>query len=495
MKSKMFKKLMAASLATVMSVGLLACGGDAGTEATPTPAPQTGGETTGGETTGGDTTGGDTTGGEEDLGSSTVLIDPATGKPYDLGGMEIIVRDWWSDPNAEPANEFQIAKQEYIDEIEATYNFTITQMAISDWASAPADFVDYVTTGGDENNYVFILREDAATTSAMAQGLMYDLGSLDCLDFSEAKFQSNKLHEQFTKNGKINCMYMGYSEPRTGMYFNKRLLEEAGIDPESIYDMQADGTWTWDAWTDLMSKVQRDIDSDGVIDVYGFDANYGMPVSSAVYSNGSEYVGLGDDGKYVYKFEDAATVEALEWMVDCFKNYAVVRPADAQWDYYKQAFINGECAFMPEDAYCANESGWITQEMTDEIGFVMFPKGPQATDYTNVWSNNPAAIPGCYDADRAWKIAFAYNLYTDDVPGYENYVDLSQYRNGCMDFRTIDETINMMLTKGMITYHGLIPSLDTGEPFLWKFNGTTDVAAVLEEIRVSYNELIDAANQ
>ena len=28
MKSKMFKKLMAASLATVMSVGLLACGGE-----------------------------------------------------------------------------------------------------------------------------------------------------------------------------------------------------------------------------------------------------------------------------------------------------------------------------------------------------------------------------------------------------------------------------------------------------------------------------------
>ncbi len=487
MKSKMFKKLMAASLATVMSVGLLACGGEKPAEATPTPAPVD-------NSGSGSEDGGSTDGGDDDLGSSTVLIDPATGKPYDLGGMEIIVRDWWSNPDAEPANEFEQAKFDYIDEIEATYNFTIKQMAISDWASAPADFVDYVTTGGDDNNYVFIIREDAATTSAMNQGLMYDLSTLEWFDFSEAKFQSNKTHELWTKGTKINGFATGYSEPRTGMYFNKRLLEEAGVDPESIYDMQADGTWTWDAWTEIMSKVQRDIDSDGVIDVYGFDANYGVPVSAAVYSNGSEYVGL-EDGKYVYKFEDAATVEALEWMVNNFKNYAVVRPADAQWDYYKQAFLNGECAFMPEDAYNGNAGGFLTLEGTDEYGFVMFPKGPQATDYTNVWSNNVVVIPGCYDAEKANKIAFAYNLFTDDVPGYEGYVDLSQYRNGCMDFRAIDETINMMMEKGMVTYHGLIPSLDTGEPFLWKFNGTTDVTAVLESIRVPYNELIDAANQ
>lgn len=487
MKSKMFKKLMAASLATVMSVGLLACGGEKAPEATATPAPQDSNNTTPSDPA---------TTPDDPVESSTALIDPATGKPYDLGGMEIIVRDWWSNPDQEPANEFQQAKADYIDEIEATYNFTITQMAISDWGSAPADFVDYVTTGGDDQNYVFILREDPATTSAMAQGLMYDLSTLDCLDFSEAKFQSNKLHQQFSTGDKIHCMYMGYSEPRTGMYFNKRLLREAGIDPESIYDMQADGTWTWDAWTDMMAKVQRDIDSDGVIDVYGFDANYGVPVSAAVYSNGSEYVGM-ENGKYVYKFEDPATVEALNWMVDCFKNYVLVRPADAQWDYYKQGFQNGECAFMPEDAYCGNEGGWL-KEMTDaqngDVGFVMFPKGPQGDDYTNCWSNNPCAIPGCYDADRAWKIAFAYNLYTDDVPGYENYVDFSQYRNGIFDFRAIDETLTMMISKGMVTYHGLIPSLDMGEPFLWKFNGGTDVTAVLEGIRVPYNEYIDAAN-
>ena len=75
----------------------------------------------------------------------------------------------------------------------------------------------------------------------MASGLMYDLSTLDCLDFSSEKFQMNKLHEQYGKDGAIYAMYAGISEPRTGVYFNKRVLQEAGIDPESLYDMQADG--------------------------------------------------------------------------------------------------------------------------------------------------------------------------------------------------------------------------------------------------------------
>lgn len=497
----MFKKLMAASLATVMTVGLAGCGGQEtvtpeSSETTPATSESVATPESS-ETTPVDSSEAEPSESIEDpMGGYTVINDPATGKPYDLGGMEIVIRNWWSpEEMAEPQNEFEEAKYEYYDWIQETYNFKIRELAISDWGSAPQDFVDYVTTGGDDANYVFVLRADPATTSAMGQGLMYDLGTLDCLDFSDAKFQSNKLHEQYSKGGKINCMYAGYSEPRTGMYFNKRLLEEAGVDPESIYDMQADGTWTWDAWTEIMAKVQRDVNNDSVIDVYGFDCNYGVAVDQSVYSNNSEYVGLAD-GKYTYKFEDPATVEALEWIVTTINDFALVRPEEAQWDYYKEAFINGQVAFMPDQAYCGGPNGFL-MDMVDEIGFVMYPKGPQATDYTNCWDNNPAAIPACYDADRAWKIAFAYNLYTDDVPGYEGYLDLGQYRNYNFDSRAVDETCTMMTQKGMVTYHGLIPNLDMGEPFSWKFGKTanTVVSEVLDGVRDSYKSYIEEANK
>jgi ABC-type glycerol-3-phosphate transport system substrate-binding protein len=496
----MFKKLMAASLVAAMAVGMAGCGNtpaDGGASTEPAPAgtesePAPAGTESEPAPAGTD----ETVEPEPTDGGYTVINDPATGKPYDLGGMEIIVRNWWAPAEApEPQNEYEEARLEYREWAMETYNFTIKEAPMGDWGSAPQDFVDYVSTGGDEYNYVFTLRDDPAVTSGMAQGLMYDLATLDCLDFTETKFTANKVHELYAKGGKIFAMNAGYSEPRGGMWFNKRLLTEAGIDPESIYDMQAAGTWTWDAWTDMMEKVQRDINNDGVIDVYGMDANYGIPVSCAVYSNYSEYVGL-EDGKYVYKFEDPATVEALEWIAGVFKNYGLVRPADAQWDYYKEAFVNGYCAFCPDEAYMGTANQPFA-DTADEIGFVMFPKGPQADDYINCWTNNSLVIPACYDADRAWKIAFAWDQFTAPVPGFEDYLDLGQYRNNNFDDRAVDETCVPMMEKGMITYHALIPNLDMGAPFLYTFgqSANTVVSEALESNREAYKAWIDEANK
>ena len=427
---------------------------------------------------------------EEDY---TVITDE-NGDPVDLGGMDIVIRDWWSGDPAEPTNDYEEARDEYREWIQETYNFTISQQAISDWTSTPADFVDYATTGGDEN-YIWILRDDPAITSALSSGLMYDLATLDCLDFSLPKFQRNKLHEQYAKGDSIYAMYAGYSEPRTGVYFNKRLLNDAGIDPETIYDMQADGTWTWDAFEEMMAAVQRDIDNDGVIDIYGLTLNEGNMTTIAVFSNNGAYVGKNDDG-YFYNLESPETLEALEWTVDMFTKYDLPDPEGAEWDYYKEAFINGQAAFMVEDEY-AGTPGNFLQDMEDEVGFVMFPKGPQRDDYINVWSNNPVAIPACYDADKAWKLAFAWNLYTDQPAGYEDYMDLSNAAAGIFDMRAIDETIPMMMDEdhGTVAYHGLIPNLSLGEQFVWNIAPGSVVSEQVEAIRDTWKAYVDEANK
>jgi len=494
MKSKMFKKLMAAVLATTMTASLAACNNGGGEESS---APASGSNESSvaasseSKESSAASTEESTT--EDDLGAYTPLVDK-DGNVYDLGGMEIVIRDWWSGEPAEPTNAYEEATQEYRDWIQETYNFTIKQTAISDWGSAPQDFVDYVSSGGDDNNYVFTLRDDPALISAMSTGLCYDLSTLDCLDFTSTKFTSNLLHKQYSKGGKIYAMYAGYSEPRTGVYFNKRLLKEAGVDPESLYDMQANGTWTWDALLELMDKVQQDVDNDGVIDVYGANCNNGMLTVMGVYSNGGEFVGQDASGKYVYKLEDANTLEGLEFAQTIFDKYWEKEPEGAAWDYYKEGFINGEYVFMFEDAYAGQANGFLA-DMTDDFGFVMFPKGPQSKDYTNKWSNNPAVIPACYDADRAWKIAFAWNLYTNDTPGYEDSDSWkSGYYNGFRDTRSVDETLSMMRTKGMITYHGVIPNLNEGPDLTWKIGPGSVISEVVSGIADTWKTYVDEAN-
>ena len=318
---------------------------------------------------------------------------------------------------------------------------------------------------------------------------MYDLSTLDCLDFNQPKFQKNKLHEQYTKGNSIYAMFAGDSEPRTGVYFNKRLLTEAGIDPESLYELQANHEWTWDKFTELMDTVQRDIDNDGVIDVYGVTQNSGNMISAAVWSNGGEYVGQ-KDGKYVYRLEDPETVEGLTWAVETvLAKYTLPYPDGAEWDYYKEAYKSGMAAFMVDDAYCAGD---FLSEMEDDFGFVAFPMGPQSSEYTNCWSNNPHVIPACYDADKAWKIAFAWNLYTDDVPDYEGWK--AGYYSKFRDTEAVDQTLEIMVNNGMITYDGIIPEMQRGSDFIWGLNANTVVSEAIDSVSEYWKGLVDAAN-
>ena len=504
MKRKKVSRLLAASLATAMTVSMVGCGNsdapassttsdDSSSADQETPAADTA-DTSEGEAS--SEAEGET---EEAADDGYEVLTDADGNVYDLGGMEIIIRDWWSPADgsvAEPKDDFEEAQQEYREWAQETYNFTLKQMAISDWASTPQDFVEYATAGGDEN-YAWVLREDPATSSAMASGLMYDLSTLDCLDFSDSKF-SNKVHEKFGKGTAIYCMSSGKPEPRTGIFFNKRILTDAGIDPEEIYDLQASGDWTWDKFEEYLSIVQRDIDNDGVIDIAGFNENNGV-VQMAVFSNNGAFIGKDSSGMFTYALEDPNTLEALEWAAKIINDYRQVPPEDAQWDYYKQAFVNGEIAFMPEDAYCmyynSEDNKGFLCDMEDDFGFVMFPKGPQASDYVNVWSDNPVAIPSCYDADKAWKIAFAWNVWTENPPGYEDYVNYAHVYAGARDTRAVDETFAMMTEKGVISYQGVIPSLDFGPDFIWGFGKGVVVSEAVEGIRDTWKSYVDAANQ
>ena len=485
MKKAMTKKVLAAATAAAMGLTAVACGN---TAEAPAPAPEADAAEETAEATE------DVAAEEEEVSPYTVITDE-NGDPIDLGGMEIIIRNWWSGDPAEPTNDYEEARDEWREWFQETYNFTIKEQAISDWGSTPQDFVDYATTGGEEN-YIFVLRDDPAVTSAMANGLMYDLATLDCLDFSAQKFQNNLLHTQYAKGDSIYCMYAGLSEPRTGVYFNKRLLTDAGIDPESIYDMQADGTWTWDKFDELMGQVHRDTDNDGVIDVFGLTVNEGNMTTVAIFSNGGSYIGKDANG-YFYNLESAETTEALEWTVDMFTKYDQHDPEGAEWDYYKEEFLSGQAAFMVEDEYAGMPGNFLI-DMEDEVGFVMFPKGPQKDSYINVWSNNPAAIPACYDADKAWKLAFAYNLWTEDPVGYEGYnAGLATARSGIFDQRAVDETIVMMSEPehGTVAFHGLIPNLDLGPDFVWGIGPNSVVSEAQEAIRDTWKAYVDEANK
>lgn len=486
MKKKIVKKLIAAAMATSMVASFAACGGDDVTTDTP------GSSDAGNDNVevGGDETTTPSSDAAEDLGVYTVLTD-ADGNPYDLGGMEIIIRDWWSSGEvAEPSDDYEEALKEYRDWIQETYNFTIKELAVSSWQSTPEDFANYATTGGDEN-YIFVLRQGTELTAAMNQDLMYDVATLDVFDFSEKKWGS-KVHEMYGKGASVYGFRGILSEARGGLYFNKRLVEEAGINPDDLYTWQENMEWTWAKFEEVCETIHKDTDNDGIIDRYALTCVTQDFFPLAVYSNGGEFVGKDATGKYFNDLESAETIEALNWSIDVIDKYNKVFASDAAWDYAYTAFQNGEAAFMPQEAYKAGEM----TGMEDDFGFLAFPMGPQMNDYTNCYTDNVYAIPACYDADKAWKLAFAYNLYTEPIPGYEGYDgSLSGYYQKFRDLESVDLTIRRLNATGMVTFHTFIPNLQLGADLFWSINKDNTPAAQAEAIRNTWASYIDEANK
>lgn len=494
MKSKIVKRVLAASLATVMTASLAACGSDKPADASASSADAATDASTDAATD--ESTDAATESSVEDLGAYTIRTD-ANGNTVDLGGIEVIIRDWFTPgdgtrPEAEDA--YNEARNEYLDWAEETYNFTVKQMTISDWGSTPQDFADYATLGGDEY-YIFTLRQCAEAFAAMNSGLMYDVASLGVFDFSEKKWQGHGVQDVYSIGDAVYAFRGIEPEPRGGLYFNKRLLSEAGINPQQIYDWQESGEWTWAKFEEVCSQVQADTDNDGVIDRFGmanFNSDF-FPI--AVYSNNADFVKR-IDGKFVNTVESEETLEALNWALDMWDKYDahVAYPEDASWDYWNTAYSTGMAVFNVAECYKAGQ--FNSMGMEDDFGFVCFPMGPKATDYTNCLNDNIFAIPACYDADKAWKCAFVYDIFTEPIPGFEDYSGYkSSYYSTMRDTESVDLTVNRMLSNGRMTFHTIVPGFDISGGLIWAINKDNTPAQQAEAMRDTWNAYIDEANK
>lgn len=505
MKRKQVTRLLAIATAGIMTVGMTACGGSTGEQSSEAPAPSSSetavasSEAPVEEETPVEE---EAPAGDEYTESGLKIRKDKDGNTVDLGGMEIIIRDWWSGDSWEPgnSNEYDEAWNNYYDEIQELYNFTIKRQGMSGWGDVPADFNNYASAPDDGNNYIFVLYQGADMTAAAKNGLCYDLSTLDCLDFTQDKWRS-KVHEFYNIGGKINAMAAGVPEAKDGMYFNKRLLTEAGIDPQSIYDMQEAGTWTWDAFEDLCKKTTRDVDNDGVIDVYGtvmFSSDF---YGDCVASNDADFFAKDASGNYVNKSMSAETLAALNWGYNILQNYDYPDPTNGeQWDYFIPGFEQAKGVFHVRGTYFGGQLQ--TDGMEDEYGFVCFPKGPNAKDYTNTYGENPIVIPACYDADKAWKLAFAYDVFTEplgnydgtDWTGYDFDAALAGYQSKFDDTESVDLSVKRMLSNGRLTYQSMIPHVDMGPDFLWNVNKDNTPEQALESIQAKWDACVVEAN-
>ena len=413
----------------------------------------------------------------------------------DLGGYEVVIGDWWSDPNAEPANATAQALKEYREEMMEKYNFTIVQKAICQWSDQQSSFVDG-TQAGDPIASVHVL-DKQFVAQPLANHLFKDISKLSSWDLSDRKFNQSTV-ELMTRGNAVYGFSIGAgdTDPILGIHFNKRLLKECGFDENYIYDLQASGEWTWDKFEELCKACTKDTDGDGTIDLYAL-SNYNIEfLSAAVTSNDVQWVTKDANGMYVNNTTSREFIDSCDWVYNIWKNYEMPQPEGSEWSFFIAAFLEGKAVMQVGGAYKSGQE-WL--EMEDDFGFVMFPKGPRAKTYLGQPMDNVYVIPCCISDEDCEKIAFALNIYADQTPpGVEE--DPDKWKNGYYsryrDERAVDETLTMMRDPAhqLVSYVSNIYGLQLGDVAYGLYAGQS-AAELVEAMKGSWDEAIREANE
>lgn len=373
-------------------------------------------------------------------------VVPPTEEVRDLGGLQIIIGDWYSpETPSEPTTSEEIARQKYREEMMEKYNFTIKQVKVASWG----EMVDTYQTSialGNPVAQVFLLDQRFL---GGGRDLFYDLSTLSELDFGEDKW-NDAVREQMTYGDGIYGMSAEKSKVRGGVFFNKRLFKEAGLDPELPYDLQKSGEWTWSKFKEICEKLTRDTDGDGKTDIYATGSQGSSTLKQLILSTGTELIAY-ENGKYVNNLGSEKVKTAIDFaneLVDA--GYEMPQPEYSSWNWFEPAFAGGLVAMQFNEEYMAQPQ-YAYDQMEDEIGFVCCPKPDGADTYHSYFDDSVAVIPACYDAQTAADIAFAYNLWTNPVPGYEESEDSwkKYYQVHNIDERAINETMEIIFEEGV----------------------------------------------
>ena len=209
----------------------------------------------------------------------------------DFGGATVTIYDYWSGDGARAAEptEEQQAQYDYRDWLMETYNVVIEQKQGGDWNSCAEEMINFVSA--PDGSYRAYIIEPGKVGSLVANGVAAPVK----YDFSAEKWNQATINA-WSIGGNVYGVSTGASEPRGCVYFNKRILEEANIDWNEIYDMQAAGTWTWAAWEEMLKKTTIDKDNDGVIDVYGVGGSGDDMYVLATFGNGGSFFDFDAEG-------------------------------------------------------------------------------------------------------------------------------------------------------------------------------------------------------
>ena len=265
------------------------------------------------------------------------------------------------------------------------------------------------------------------------------LDSLSALDLTDAKWNQGVI-EATSFGGHIYGINAD-NEPGYGVFFNKRILQEAGYGENDLYDHQKNGTWNRAKFEEVLKACTKDTNGDGKTDIWGLTTSLGANYYTAmVYASEAAFVTKDASGQFANQMGSEEFLSALSWAEEVRKEYGAPPTEDPTGMVsYTDRFINGEVAMM-----VANESDiQYLSSMKDDWGFVMIPC-PDGELLVAVDPSPVVFIPASFSKEEANEIAYVFDLVTNPLPCLDGDYWKESYYGEYRDSRAVDETLQIM---------------------------------------------------
>lgn len=364
---------------------------------------------------------------------------------YDFGGRVFRIGSYYDMTPDPQSNAVNAALSERIAYVEEHYNCTIEFVDLGE------DYVDDYTTSvlaGDPVCDVGYAITTTVLPTLIDGGIAYPISDLGVIDFSSYKWRQDVVEAGYYK-GKNYTLGINDPEIRYGIFWNKTLFDEYGL--PDLYELYENDEWNWDKFKEIAQMANVDKDNDGTIDIYGFNARADLGWCY-LYSN-EAYIAAKTDTGMTVDLNDSRIIEALTAYQD-FTTTVDYRPINWEvddWDSLILSFVNGNSMMCLEEfwisyMYLSPVNGTA---MADDWGWVPFPKGASAEEYSCYGKENGCRII-LNGVDNPEEVALVYDLITDIADSDEEWDNLleDQLENWCDDMNTM-ENVTYIYSRGL----------------------------------------------
>ncbi len=226
--------------------------------------------------------------------------------------------------------------------------------------------------------------------------------ALDLASYSLGKAYTNGFTESCTYSGKKYAVaFPAMGATPMGIIYNKDLIKQYNGGKDVVATAYKDGSWTFDKFREIAKNC-----TDEANDVSGVTSNTNI-IGMAITSEAGGTATRDSSGKIVATMCNQNGVKALEFMRE-------LKQTDKSYRYNNDIttsindFIAGKAAMFASNLTYYPD---ISKSATFEFGFVLFPKGPDQSNYiSGAYDGNGFIVPKNKESTANVSVTFLNQL-------------------------------------------------------------------------------------